>query len=78
MRLPAILGLFAVVVYIGNLQQGKIIPGKAIIGTVFIYFMLAGLDAVNTDLASGFALLILVAAILKYGPGILKGVGLNG
>lgn len=78
MRLPAILGMFAIVVYLGNLQKGVVIPGKTIIGTVFIYFILAGLDAINSQFATAMAMLILVAAIIKYGPSLLKGAGLNG
>lgn len=64
-----------VVVAIGRWSQKKKFDSKVIVGTAVVALFLAILGSSNEKLASQFAVLILVAAVLTYGVDIGKSLG---
>jgi hypothetical protein len=66
-------GIF-LVVFIAK-QRGAQIDGKhALFGGFILMFFLAALAGINQRLAQMFALLVLTAALLEYGPTVLNGL----
>ena len=66
----------AVVVTIGRWAEGKQLDAKVMVGAAFAGIILTFTSDVNEKLAGQFTLLILVAALLRYGTGIAKKTGL--
>jgi hypothetical protein len=62
----------------GQWAQDKPLTPRVIVAGGFLAFSLALMDAFSSDLARGFAILILVIAMLAYGVPIVERLGLIG
>lgn len=69
--------LTSVVVVAGHWANDKKLSIRVAIGAGALAFGLAALDQSSPELASKFAILILVAAVFMYAPGIAKKAGLT-
>lgn len=69
------LALTGVVVATGIIIDKKKISPRWVVGLAFLAITLAFLDNYSADLAGGLALLVLVAAVWAYAPGISKALG---
>jgi hypothetical protein len=67
----------AVVVVAGRWANEKPLSIRIAVGTAGLALFLAVLNSSSPDLASKFAVLILLAAVFQYGPGIVKKAGLT-
>ncbi len=67
--------LSAVVVAAGRWSQGQSVTIKIVVGGAVLAVMLAGLESANADLASKFALLVLVTSLLVYLVPIVRKLG---
>lgn len=76
MNTTASVVLTGVVVGAGHIVREKKVPSKVFVGVGFLAIALAAMNEVNAELASQFAVLILVGAVLMYGVDI--GNGLKG
>lgn len=74
MKIISILAITTVIVWTAKVIEGDKIPGRVILGMTVLFIMLSGLEAVNAQLAMLFAMLVLVAALLRYGPDIFSKV----
>ena len=68
--------LTGVIVSAGRWSQGKSLSMRTFIGAGTFAVFLAVINANDQDLASKFALLVLVAAAFAYGPDIAEKLGL--
>ena len=68
--------LTAFLVVGGRWSEGKPLDIKVAIGTGALALFLSALNTANEDLASKFAVLVLVSAVFLYGPAIAKKAGL--
>ena len=64
----------ALTVTAAKLINGEMPTMKMVVGGGFLLFGLAVLSNINGKFASAFATLIMVAALLRYGPVIAKAV----
>jgi hypothetical protein len=65
------------VVVAGHWADGEVLSFPIIIGGLFLATIIATLGESQPELASGFAYLILVGAVITYVGKILKNVGLS-
>lgn len=69
--------LTGVVVTAGRWANNKPLEMRVVVGAAFLALGLAGLSAVNDELARNFGVLILVAALFAYGPAIIDKTGIT-
>lgn len=67
----------AIVVYAGHVTEDTPITERVVVGGVFLVVSLSFMHAVSPGLSDVFALLVLVALVLRYGVGILRSIGLS-
>lgn len=69
--------LTGAIVVAGYWANGRKLTIRLAIGGAVLMFGLAALNEADPNLASKFAVLIVVAALFMYGPGIAKKTGLT-
>lgn len=69
--------LTGVTVTVGRWAEGQSLDMRVVVGSAFLAVGLAGLGAVNTELAQNFGVLILVAALFRYGVSIINKTGIT-
>lgn len=74
MKIVSILTITTVIVWAAKIREGDKVPGKVILGMTVLFILLSGLETVNANLATLFATLVLVAALLRYGVDLFKAV----
>ena len=67
--------LTGIVAAAGQWAQNKPLTIKTAVGGGILILMLAGLNEIDAGLAGKLAVLILVGALLMYGPAIFKKAG---
>lgn len=67
--------LSGVVVVGGQWSEGKGINAHSLLGAGFLAIGLSVLASINDELSRGFALLVLVGVLLRYGLSITKAMG---
>lgn len=70
-----ILGI--ITVYAGHVVEDQPVNERLVIGGSFLVLCLSVMHVVSPGLADVFALLILIALVLRYGVGILQSIGLS-
>lgn len=65
-----------IIVTAGLWAEGKSFSAKVALGAGFLAIGLAILSGIDDKLARGFALLVLVSVLLRYGTAIAKKTGL--
>jgi len=66
-----------VLVVAGRWANDKPLDIRVAVGTAGLALFLAVINSSSPELASKFAVLILVSAVFLYGPGIVKKAGLT-
>jgi hypothetical protein len=69
--------LTGLVVVAGHWANGKKLSVRLAIGTGGLVLFLSALNESSPDLAGKFAVLILLAAVFMYAPGVVKKAGLT-
>lgn len=69
--------LTAFLVVAGRWSESKPLDIKVAVGTGGLAIFMSVLNSANEDLASKFAVLVLVGAVFLYGPAIAKKAGLT-
>lgn len=64
-----------IIVVAGTWSEGKGINARALLGASFLAIGLSILSSINDELARGFAVLVLVSVLLRYGLSITKKAG---
>ncbi len=67
--------LTATIVTAGRWQEGKPLSVGVVVGAGFLAFSLAAISEANIKLAQNFGLLILAAAIYRFGPALFAAIG---
>lgn len=65
------------VVYAGRWSEGKTLDVKVAVGTAGVALILSLIGQGNAKLGEQFGVLILVAALFRYLPNMVKKLGLN-
>lgn len=69
--------LTGVIVVLGRWSEGKTVEIKTVIAVTILALFLSLMEQGNAKLANGFALLIIIAATMRYAIPITKKLGIS-